>query len=165
MRLLVGVALGALVLATSASAQTASFTGNVCKFVPTAKVTAIPGVSAKCAETPAALGLGSKIYVGDWAGKSAKSPTVQVTISHYTDSGALQLATRNLKQGLPGGTPKALTGIGAKAYEATAAFSTGIHFLVGKYIVYLSVNDIGKNPTVAERTPFEALAKAVAAKL
>jgi hypothetical protein len=34
-----------------------------------------------------------------------------------TDSGALQLATHDLKQGLPG-TPKRVGGIGSAAYDA-----------------------------------------------
>ena len=165
MRCVVAVALGALVFTVSAAARPVPFTGNVCKYVPSAKVTAMNGVSAKCSNTPAAPGLGSKIYVGDWAGKTKRSPSVQVTIASYTDTGALQLATRNLKQGLPGGTPKPLKGIGTGAFEATAAYQTGIHFAVGKYIVYMSLNDVGANPPPVERTKLEALAKSLAAEL
>lgn len=165
MRCLVAVALGALVFAVSAAARPVPFTGNVCKYVPSAKVTAINGVSAKCTNDPPSAGLGSKLYIGNWAGKTKKSPSVQVTIASYTDTGALQLATRNLKQGLPGGTPKPLKGIGTAAFEATGAFETGIHFAVGKYIVYMSLNAVGANPPVVERTKLESLAKSLAAEL
>jgi hypothetical protein len=165
MRWFAAVALGALLFVASAAARPAAFTGNVCKFVSTAKVTAINGVSAKCTNAPPSAGIGSKIYVGNWAGKTPKSPSVQVTIAHYTDSGALKLATSNLKQGLPGGTPKKVKGIGTAAFEATAADATGIHFLVGKYIVYMSLNAVGANPPAPARTALESLAKSVAAQL
>ena len=165
MRLVVAVGVLALVLAGSAAARIEAFTGNVCKFVPTAKVVAIKGVSAKCTNAAPAAGVGSKIYVGNWVGQTPHSDTVQVTISVYTDSGALQLAAHNLKQGLPGGTPKHLKGIGTSAFEATAAYATGIHFQAGKNIVYMSLNAFGANPTAAARAALEALAKSVAAKL
>ena len=88
-------------------------------------------------------GPGSTIYVGNWAGLTAKSPTVQVTVALYSDTGAFQLAEQNLKQGLPG-PPKKVAGIGSAAYEAKGALSVGIHFAVGKYIVFVSLNTIGR---------------------
>lgn len=84
---------------------------------------------------------------------------MQVTVALYTDQGALQLATRNLKQGLPGGTPRKVAGIGSAAYEATGATSTGLHFRVGKYIAYLTLNKPRATASL------ETLAKAVAARL
>jgi hypothetical protein len=165
MRCVVVLALTALVLAASAAARPAAFTGNVCKFVASAKVTAISGVSAKCTNEAVMPGIGSKLYVGNWAGLTKTSPTVQVTIAKYTDSGAEQLATHNLKQGLPAGTPKLLKGIGSSAFESTAAFETGLHFVKGKDVVYLSLNAVGANPPAASRAKLEALAKSIAAKL
>ena len=95
-------------------------------------------------------------------GLTPKSPTVQVTVAVYTDSGALKLAKQNLKQGLPG-PPKKVSGIGSAAYEAKGALSAGIHVAVGKYIAYISLNTIGTPPKSA--TVLEPLAKAVAAHL
>jgi hypothetical protein len=83
-------------------------------------------------------------------------------VSSYSDHGLLQLAKRNLNQGLPA-TPKKVTGIGSAAYEATAPNSTGLRFAVGKYVVLVAVNTIGK-PSWSTKA-VEALAKAIAARL
>lgn len=150
-------------LATASVAGAApSFTGNVCAMVSAKQVTAIAGVSSKCTNAKPSQGPGSKLYVGNWAGLTPQSPTVQVTVAVYTDSGALQLAKQNLKQGLPG-PPKKVAGIGSAAYEAKGALAVGIHVAVGKYIAYLSLNSIGAPPKSA--TVLEPLAKAVAARL
>ena len=150
-------------LATASAAGAApSFNGNVCAMVPTKQVTAIAGVSSKCTNAKPSQGPGSTIYVGNWAGLTPKSPTVQVTVAAYTDTGALQLAKQNLKQGLPG-PPKKVAGIGSAAYEAKGALSVGIHVAVGKYIAYISLNTIGTPPKSA--TVLEPLAKAVATRL
>jgi hypothetical protein len=114
-----------------------AFNGDVCTIVSAKQVTSISGVSAKCTAAKPSKGPGSTIYVGNWAGLTPKSPTVQVTVASYTDPGA--------------------------AYEAKGASSVGIHVAVGKYIAYLSLNGVGtppKSPTV-----LEPLAKAVAARL
>jgi hypothetical protein len=126
------------------------------------QVTAIAGVSSNCTNAKPSQGPGSTIYVGNWPGMTPKSPTVQVTVAAYTDAGALQLATHNLKQGLPG-PPKKVTGIGSAAYEAKGALSAGVHVMVGKYIAYISLNTIGTPPRTA--AVLEPLAKAVAARL
>ena len=150
-------------LATASAAGAApGFNGNVCAMVPTKQVTAIAGVSSKCTNAKPSQGPGSTIYVGNWAGLTPKSPTVQVTVAVYTDTGALQLAKQNLKQGLPG-PPKKVAGIGSAAYEAKGALSVGIHVAVGKYIAYISLNTIGTPPKSA--TVLEPLAKAVATRL
>ena len=127
-----------------------------------AQVTAISGVSSKCTNAKLSREPGSTIYVGNWAGLTPKSPTLQVSVAVYTDTGAFQLAEQNLKQGLPG-PPKKVYGIGSLAYEAKGALSVGIHIAVGKYIAYLSLNTIGTPPKSA--TLLEPLAKAVAARL
>ena len=164
MRMSLGLA--ALVFAALATASAAGaapgFKGNVCAMVPARQVTAIAGVSSKCTNAKPSQGPGSRIYVGNWPGQTPKSPTVQVTVAVYTDTGALQLAKQNLKQGLPG-PPKKVAGIGSAAYEAKGALSVGIHVSVGKYIVYINLNTIGTPPKSA--TALEPLAKAVAARL
>jgi hypothetical protein len=154
------VLLAALVTASAAGAAP-GFKGNVCGIVSAKQVTAIAGVSSKCTNAKPSQGPGSTIYVGNWAGLTPTSPTVQVTIAAYTDAGALQLAQSNLKQGLPG-PPKKVAGLGGPAYEAKGALSAGIHVTVGKYIAYitLSVRTPPKSATV-----LEPLAKAVAARL
>lgn len=151
----------AMLLALAAAPQAdggSRFTGNVCRLVPASQIVAVIGNSSRCTNSPTARGLGSTIYTGSWAGKTPRAPGLQVTIALYTDPGALQLANRNLKQGLPG-KPRRVAGIGGGAYEATGAGSTGIHFGVGKYIAYLSLG----RPRAA--TSLEALAKAVASRL
>ncbi len=158
--------LAVLVVAALATASAAGaapgFKGNVCGMVSAKQVTAIAGVSSKCTSAKPSQGPGSTIYVGNWAGLTPKSPTVQVTVAVYTDTGALQMAKQNLKQGLPG-PPKKVAGIGSAAYEAKGALSVGIHVAVGKYIAYISLNTIGTPPKSA--TVLEPLAKAVAARL
>ena len=151
----------ALVGAPAAGARL-DFSGNVCQLVTAKQITAIPGVSSKCTNAAPSKGPGSTIYVGNWAGKTPTSPTVQVTVALYTDSGALKLAKSNLKQGLPG-PPKKVAGIGSAAYEAIGGFSAGVHFNVGKYVVYLSLNTVGKPPQ--STASLETLAKGIAARL
>ncbi len=151
------------VLATAPAAGAApGFKGNVCAMVSAKQVTAIAGVSSKCTNAKPSQGPGSTIYIGNWAGLTPKSPTVQVTVAVYTDTGVLQLAKQNLKQGLPG-PPKKVAGIGSAAYEAKGALAVGIHVSVGKYIAYINLNTIGKPPKSA--TVLEPLAKAIAARL
>ena len=150
-------------LATASAAGAApGFKGNVCAMVSGKQVTAIAGVSSKCTNAKPSPGPGSTIYVGNWAGLTPQSPTVQVTVAVYMDSGALHLAKQNLKQGLPG-PPKKMAGIGSAAYEAKGAQAVGIHLTVGKYIAYINLNTIGTPPKSA--TVLEPLAKAVAAHL
>jgi len=144
--------------ATSAASAGSRFAGNVCALIPTKQVTRVVGSPSHCTKAPTTPGPGSTMYVGNWAGP-AGSPPLQLTISVYSDQGFLQLAKRNLKQGLPGGTPKSVAGIGSAAYEASGAGSTGIHFSVGKYVAYLS---LGKPRAT---TSLEALAKTIAARL
>lgn len=153
--------LAALALAASAGAGS-GFSGNVCRLLTAKQVTAVQGVSAKCTNAKPMAGPGSKIYTGNWAGKTPSSPRVQVTVSVYTDRGALQLAKRNLDQGLPG-APKKVARIGSAAYEATGGFSTGVRFADGKYVVLVSVNGIGK-PSWSNAS-VEKLARAIAARL
>jgi len=150
----------ALAAAPGAGAKPA-FSGNVCALVPGKQVTVL-GASSKCTNARPSKGPGSTIYVGNWAGATANSPTVQVTIAVYSDDGMLQLADRNLKQGLPG-APKKVAGIGDAAYEAKGALSVGIHLAVGKDIAYISLNSVKTPP----KSPalIEPLAKTVAAHL
>ncbi len=154
----------AAVLATLAVAGTAgarsSFTGNVCGLVSAKQVATIPGLSTRCTRSRSA-GLGSTIFTGNWAARSARGPRLQVTISVYRDQGALRLAKRNLAQGLPGGTPRKVTGIGTAAFEATGAGAIGIQFAVGKDIVYVTLTPIGK----ARSAALEAIARAIASRL
>jgi hypothetical protein len=82
-------------------------------------------------------------------------------VSLYTDAGLLQLATRNLKQGLPG-TPRKVTGIGSGAFDAHGALAEAIHFVVGKTIVAITLTS-GTAPT--STSAVDALAKEVAARL
>ncbi len=161
-RRLIAILFAALTAASVAGARS-NFNGNVCQLASAKQITAIPGVSTKCANAKPTKGPGSTITTGNWAGKTPTSPQLQVTVASYTDTGALKLAKSNLKQGLPGGTPKKLTGIGSAAYEATAASSTGIHFAVGRYVVYLNLTSIGRPPRAT--APLEALAKTIAGRL
>ena len=153
--------LAAFVMSPGAGARS-NFSGKVCQLVTAKQITAIAGVSSKCANAAPSRGPGSTIYVGNWAGMTPTSPSVQVTVALYTDTGALQLARSNLRQGLPG-PPKKVAGIGSAAYEAIGGFSAGIHFNVGKYVVYMSLNTVGKPPRSI--TSLETLAKGVAARL
>lgn len=158
-RTLAVIAVAMLAPAATAAAHRA-VTTNVCKLVPAKAVTAIAGTST-CTNAAATKGPGSTLYEGNWVGTTSTAPRVQVTIAVYSDTGVLQLAKHNLKQGLPG-PPKAVTGIGSGAFVATGAASTGIHLDVGKYIAYIVVNTTGKAVPVAS---VEALGKAVAGRL
>ena len=151
----------ALVLAAPASARPA-FAGKVCGLVPAKQIAAVPALSLNCTNARPSKGPGSTLYLGNWAGKTARSPRLQVTIVLYTDSGALQLAQRNLAQGLPG-TPKKVAGIGTAAYVGVGGSSAGIHFSLGKYIAYVILNTRG--PSSRSTGSVDALAKAVAARL
>ena len=151
--------LASLGLAPSAAARTSL---SVCGLLTAKEVAAIKGVSAKCTNAKPTAGPGSKIYVGNWAGKTPTSANAQVTITQYTDPGVLQIAKRNLDQGLPG-TPSKVTGIGSAAYAASGASSTAIHFNVGNYIAIIVVTTSGSSS--ASIASVEAVAKAVAAKL
>lgn len=159
-------ALALVLLATLASAAPAgarpSSGVDVCHLLTVKQVTAVQGVSPKCASAKPMAGPGSTIYEGNWAGKTPRSAGLQVTVSLYTDKGALALAKRNLNQGLPG-TPKKVAGIGSGAYEASGGVSTAVRFAKGSYIVLVGVSGIGK-PTWST-TSVEGLAKAVAARL
>lgn len=161
-RLTLAVTLFAALAAASVAGARSNFNGNVCRLVSAKQITAIPGVSSSCTNAKPSKAPGSTIYTGNWAGNTPRSPRVQVTVAFYTDMGVLQLAKSNLEQGLPG-TPRKVAGIGSAAYEATGGLSTGIHFNVGKYVVYISVNTVGKPPR--STASLEALAKAVAARL
>ena len=102
------------------------------------------------------------MYGGNWAGKTARSPRLQVTVSVYSDRGLLKVAKRNLNQGLVG-APKKVTGIGGAAFAAAGASAAEIHFAVGKDVIAVVVTTIGKPPRV---TPaLKALAAAIAANL
>ncbi len=153
--------LAALATVSAAGAKT-SFTNNVCSLVTAKQVTAIPGVSTNCMNAKPSQGPGSTIYVGNWAGLTRTSPSLQVTIARYTDPGVLQLAQHNLRQGLPG-PPKKVKGLGGPAYEAMGADEVGIHVAVGSYIAYITLAAVGAQPK--SPSVIEPLAKAVAAKL
>jgi hypothetical protein len=155
------VATGAILVALAASAPAIggpAFHGNVCSLVTATQTIPLVGSRSHCASSPATQGPGSTMYVGTWVG-AAGAARLQVTIAVYSNQGALQIARRNLAQGLPGGTPKKVTGIGSVAYTGTGAKSTGIHFAFGKYIGYLT---LGK---ASATTSLETLAKAVVARL
>jgi hypothetical protein len=159
-RLVPAVAVVAALAATSTAG--ASFTGNVCRLASAKQAAPLTGRPSHCTRSPATKGLGSTIDMGTWAGPTATSPRVQATVALYADSGALQLARRNLKQGLPGGTPRKVSGIGTAAYEAGGASAFAIHFAVGKYVVYLTLTPVGKPRSAAA---LEALAKTIAVRL
>jgi len=148
------------VCTTAASA--ANFNGKVCSLLTTRQVTAIQGVTSRCTNAKPLPGPGSTIYVGNWAGKTARSAHLQVTVSSYADQGALQLGRRNLAQGLVG-TPRKLTLGKLPAYEATGAGATQLRFLLGKQTVLVTVNTIA-GPAASTKS-VEALAKAIAARL
>lgn len=152
----------ALLGAASPAAASPSFNGNVCALLTAKQVATIGGVTARCNNQPPQQGPGAKIYIGDWMGATPKSPTLQVTVAAYSDSGMLQLADHNLKQGLPG-PPKKVAGIGEAAFEAKGGLAVGIHVAVGKYIAYISLNAIGKAPS--SPALIEPVAKDVAARL
>ena len=152
--------LAALTTAAAAAARP-TFGGNVCGLLTAKQVTAIQGVSPRCTNAKPSPGFGSTIYAGNWSGKTARSPRVQVTVSVYTDQGALQLAKRNLAQGLTG-TPRKVAGIGSGAYEATGAGAAGLRFASGKTTVLVIVTALGKPPSTKSA---ETLAKSIDARL
>ena len=162
-RILPVAAIAGLVLTSAANARPV-FDGKVCGLLTTKQIATVPGLSPACTNARPTKGLGSTLYEGNWPGKTPTSPILQITIARYTDSGALQLGKRNLPQGLPGGLPKKVAGIGAGAYEAIGASSVGIHFTVGSYIGYASLNTRGTASRSLETT-LERLARAAAARL
>ena len=162
-RILLVAAIAGLVLTSPAGARPV-FDGKVCGLLTAKQIATVPGLSPACRNARPTKGLGSTMYVGNWPGKTPTSPILQVTIARYTDSGALQLAKHNLRQGLPGGPPRKVPGVGAGAYEANGASSVGIHFTVGGYVGYVSLNTRGTASRALEAA-LETLAKAVAARL
>ncbi len=150
----------ALAAASSAGARPGAAV-NVCRLLTAKQVAAVPGVSPKCANAKPMPGPGSTIYTANWAGKTATSAHLQVTLSLYTDQGMLGLAKRNLKQGLPG-PPRKVAGIGSGAFEATGAAAQGIHVAFGKYVVVVILSGTGKLP---QTTVIEAVAKKIIARL
>ncbi len=161
------VVLTAVLSCTQTAGAAPPFGGNVCGLLTAKQVTAISGVTANCKNEPplSGPGQGSKQYTGNWAGVTTKSPALQVTVVKYTDPGVLKLAVHNLKQGLPGGAPKKVTGIGDAAYEAKGAPDTGpgIHVAIGKYIAYINLATVGGPPL--SPSLLEPIAKDVVAKL
>ncbi|GEM_PF-1653726 len=153
-------ALAALAVAAAATARV-RFSGNVCGLVSVQRVARVTGGSSHCAKAPPSTGPGARIYAATWAGTTGTSPRLQVTVSVYTDARLLKLAKRNLKQGLPPGTPRPAHGIGQAAYEASGASGTGIHFTLDRYVVYLTFS--GKTPRPL--ATLEGIAKTVAARL
>ena len=150
-------------LATAAPAVARPSSGvDVCRLLTAKQATAVQGVSPKCVNAKPMAGPGSTIYGANWPGKTPRSAGLQVTVSRYTDQGALGLATRNLNQGLPG-PPRKVAGIGSGAYEATGGISTAVRFAQGKYIVLVGVSGLGK-PSWSTSS-VETLAKAVARRL
>ena len=149
----------AIVAIASAPAGAAPpFGSNVCKLVTPAKIATIPGVSLNCTKAPATPGPGATIYTGNWPGTTSSSPHLQLTVAVYTDHGALQLATRNLKQGLPG-PPHKVSGIGTAAWAGSGAHSAGVHFAVGTSIAYLTLTGpTTKTPSI---TAVEAIARSI----
>jgi hypothetical protein len=160
------VVLAAALVAVSIAGAAPVFKGNVCGLLTAKQVTAVPGLTSSCknqAPLPGPLP-GSKEWTGNWAGVTPKSTTLQVTVAKFTDPGSLQMAVHNLKQGLPGGTPKKVTGIGDGAYEAKGSgFGPGLNVAVGNYVAYLVLSSTGDpKPTLAQLEP---IAKDVVAKL
>ena len=159
--ILVLALLAALATASGTPAQTSAAV-DACRLLTARQVTAVHGVSPKCVTAKPMAGPGAMIYGANWAGKTPRDAGIQVTVSLYTDQGALALAKRNLNQGLPG-PPKKVAGIGTAAYEATGGISTAVRFAKGKEVVLVGVSGIGK-PTWSTKS-VEALAKAVAGRL
>jgi hypothetical protein len=163
------VSLLALLVAVSATVPVAAGSAagtrsklNVCGLVSAKQVATLSGVSSRCTNAKPLPGPGSTIYVGNWAGKTPRSPQLQISVSVYTDQGLAKLAKQNLNQGLPG-VAKKVAGIGSAAYQATGGATAAIHFNVGKDVVAVTLTTIGKPPRV---TPaLKALAQAVAARL
>src|SRR2546423_12288397 len=93
--ILLVAAIAGLVLTSPAGARPV-FDGKVCGLLTAKQIAIVPGLSPACANARPTKGLGSTMYVGNWPGKTPTSPILQGTIARYTDSGALQLAKRNL---------------------------------------------------------------------
>ena len=160
------VVLAAVLAAAPVAGAAPAFKGNVCGLLTAKQVTAVAGLTPSCkndAPLPGPLP-GSKEWTGNWAGVTPKSTTLQVTVAKFSDPGSLQLAVHNLKQGLPGGAPKKVTGIGDGAYEAKGSgFGPGINVAIGDYVAYISLSSTGEpKPTLAQLEP---IAKDVVAKL
>jgi hypothetical protein len=157
---IVVVSFALLAGAAAASAAAPSFSGNVCRLLTAAQMTAVKGLSSRCANGKPAPAPGGRNYIGNWAAKSGTTPTLQVTVSKYTDSGWLARAKSNLKQGLVA-TPKKVAGIGSAAYEAAGPSSAEVRFVKGKDIVDV-VFSARARPSLA---PVEKLAKTIAGEL
>jgi hypothetical protein len=151
-----------LTLAAGAAAGTSAAKVSVCRLLGKKQVSAIRGVSTRCTSQAALPGPGSTTYVGTWAGTTAQSPHLQVTVSVYTDGGALQLAKRNLDQGLTG-APKKANGIGSGAYTASSPMATEVKFAVGKDVVVVIASPIAKSSRSSRSV--EVVAQALAKKL
>ncbi len=154
------VLLATLVTATAA-AGASSFDGKVCGLVTARQVAAV-GVTSRCTNARPMKGLGATTFRANWAGKSTSAPQLQVTVARYSDAGALQLARRNLMQGLPG-TPRRAKGIGSAAYEASGPSAIGIHIAVAKYIVYITLATTSTHSRAS--ASLEAIGKRIAARL
>jgi hypothetical protein len=154
------VILVALLAAGPANAK--GFSGDVCALL-TAKQATSTGAAAACKSAAALPAPGGTQYGGNWAGATTKAPALQVTVVSYTDPTALALAKRNLKEGL-NGPPKAvkIKGLGT-VYEATSALASGLHFTIGKDVVYLSLTSIAKKPNPP--SSLEPLAQVIAGEL
>ena len=153
------LAVFALTLFAAPAEAATGFHSKVCVLVTAKQTATVRGLSTKCTNAPSSQGPGSTIYVGNWAGKTPTSSHLQVTVSVYNDTGMFQLATRNLRQGLPGGPAKRVAGIGGAAYEATGAGSAGIHFTVGKDVVAIVLTASSSTASL------ESIAKTIAAEL
>jgi hypothetical protein len=153
----VAIAAVAAAAAANASASGTAFKSNVCRLVSPAQIARIPALSSNCANAAPTQAPGATLYTGNWSG----SPALQLTVAAYTDRGALQRATRNLKQGLPA-APHRVTGIGTAAYTATGANATGVHFTVGKYVAYLTLAGVTGKAATAQA---ETLAKSIVQRL
>ena len=147
-------------LATDASASTKAV--HVCSLVTTSVATAISGVSSKCSSAAPTPGPGSTQFSATWAGKSTTENLI-VTVSAYTNSGALSLAKKNLNQGFPGGKPAKLTGVGTAAYQVNTAGAAAIHFSAGSDVVYIILTKTGATPKVS--SSLIALARSIAGKI
>jgi len=159
---LILVSLAALAITSSAGAEQATFKNNVCKLVPSKDIAAIPGISTACIETPPLQAPGATDYVANWKG-TAPTESLQVTIEKYSDSGWLQRATHNLKQGLVALPSKKVSGIGDAAYEAKGNLAVEVKTVVGKYIAIIVLRNVRKPPT--STSEIEPLAKAIVAAL
>src|SRR6185503_12121006 len=95
-------AVAVFAVAAPTHAASSAFGGNVCRLVTAKQIAAFPGVSTTCKNAQPMPALGATQYVGNWASRTPTSSNLQVTVARYSDSQALQLARRNLNQGLSG---------------------------------------------------------------